>query len=94
MTVSRGFMNIHEDVEIDVDAAGGESPQVALARFVAGNSDIANVPRRINDGEAATAAGNGVEYLELPVATRLIAVMAHQENDFAQCVTVDQLRAV
>ncbi len=94
MTVSRGFMNIHEDVEIDVDAAGGESPQVALARFVAGNSDIANVPRRINDGEAATAAGNGVQYLELPVATRLIAVMAHQENDFAQCITVDQLRAV
>ena len=92
--LAREFREEHEDVEITVDPDPGYAPLGGFSRFITGRSDIVNASRRIDDQEAATAAQNGVEYLEVPVAIGVIAVMTNPQNDFVNCITMDQLRAI
>ena len=63
-------------------------------RFCAGEIDIADASREIKSTEAEECAANGVEYDRYEVALDGIAVVANPANEFAQCLTVDELRSI
>jgi phosphate transport system substrate-binding protein len=85
----------------DWKAAGGSDLTVGISgtgggfeRFCAGETDISNASRAIKDEEAAICAENGVEYVELQVATDALTNVVNAENDWVACLTVEQLNAI
>lgn len=62
--------------------------------FCAGETDISNASRPINAEEIASCEEAGVEYVELPIAFDALAVVVHAENDWAQSITLEELRTL
>ncbi|MEX2103585.1 MAG: substrate-binding domain-containing protein, partial [Gaiellaceae bacterium] len=74
-------------VTVGISGTGG-----GFERFCAGETDISNASRPIKDDEEAPICQeNGVEYTELQVATDALTVVTNKENDWAGCLTTDQL---
>jgi phosphate transport system substrate-binding protein len=85
----------------DFKAAGGADATVGISgtgggfeRFCAGETDLSNASRAIDDEEIALCEEAGVEYLEFRVATDALTNVVNTENDWATCLTVDQLNAI
>lgn len=78
--------------QITIDSIGSGA---GLERFcVAGESDIANASRPINESEIETCRSIGREPIEFRVGTDALAVTVSQENDFAEDVTLDELALI
>jgi phosphate transport system substrate-binding protein len=60
-------------------------------KFCRGDIDISDASRPIKADEAATCAENGIEFTELTVAADGLSVIVNRDNDWADCLTVDQL---
>ena len=80
-------------VEVDVDVSRSG---LGFDRFCAGDIDIANASRPIDEDEAATCADAGVDYVELQVASDALTVAIHRPilYDWVTCLTVEQLREI
>ena len=65
-----------------------------FARFCAGETDISDASRPIKDSEAENCAANGVEYVELHIATDGISVVTSPENDAVACLDYHDLYAL
>lgn len=76
-------------VTVGVSGSGG-----GFKRFCNDETDISNASRRIQASEAATCAAAGVEYTEVPVAWDGLSVIANPANDFATCLTTQELRKI
>lgn len=76
-------------VTVGVSGTGG-----GFKRFCTGETAISNASRPIKDEESELCAQNGVEYTELVVASDGLTVAVHPENTFAECLTVEELRAI
>ncbi|OHB75232.1 MAG: hypothetical protein A2W31_11595 [Planctomycetes bacterium RBG_16_64_10] len=63
-------------------------------KFAAGEIDICDASRAIKDSEKEACAKNDIEYIELEVAFDGLAVMVNPQNDWCNCLTVDQLKAI
>jgi phosphate transport system substrate-binding protein len=61
-------------------------------RFCAGETEISNASRHITASERELCEQNGVDFEEMHVAIDGLAVVTHMQNDFVQCLTVDELR--
>jgi phosphate transport system substrate-binding protein len=77
------------DVTVGISGTGG-----GFERFCAGETDISNASRAIEDDEKALCAEAGVEYVELQVATDALTNVVNPENDWASCLTVEQLNKI
>lgn len=77
------------DVTVGISGTGG-----GFERFCAGETDISNASRAIDEEEAALCEENGVEYVELEVALDALTNVVNLENDWATCLTVAQLNAI
>lgn len=77
------------DVTVGISGTGG-----GFERFCVGETDISNASRAIDEDEAAICEENGIEYVELRVATDALTNVVNLENDWATCLTVDQLNAI
>jgi phosphate transport system substrate-binding protein len=74
-------------VTVGISGTGG-----GFERFCAGETDISNASRPIKeDEEVPLCRQNGVEYTELQIATDALTVVVNPENDWAECLTTDQL---
>jgi phosphate transport system substrate-binding protein len=80
------ILNRKAQVNVSVSGTGG-----GFKRFTTGETDISNASRRMKDAEAESAAANGVEYIEMRVATDGLSVLVNVENDFVECLTVGEL---
>lgn len=76
-------------VTVGVSGSGG-----GFEKFCAGQTDISNASRAIKDEEVANCEEAGIEFIEVPVAYDGITLIANAENDFATCLTVDQLSTI
>jgi phosphate transport system substrate-binding protein len=76
-------------VNVSVSGTGG-----GFKRFTVGETDISNASRRMKDSEAAAAAENGVDFIEMRVATDGLSVVVNLENDFVDCLSVEELEAM
>ncbi len=85
------FRGDNPDVQITVGISGTGG---GFERFCAGETDISNASREIKEEEAAICKENGVEYVELQVATDALTNVVNPENDWVTCLTVEQLNAI
>lgn len=74
-------------VRLGVSGTGG-----GFEKFCRGLTDLQNASRPIKAAERRLCAENGIGFVELPVAFDGLSVVVHPKNDWAHCVTVDELR--
>ena len=85
------FRSVEPDVQITVGISGTGG---GFERFCAGETDLSNASRAIKDEEAEACKGKAVEYTEIHVANDALTVVVNKENDWASCLTVDQLKKI
>ncbi len=74
-------------LEVSISGTGG-----GFERFCNGETDLQNASRSIKEEEAALCAESGVDFYAFEVAYDGIAIVVNPENDFVDCLTVDQLK--
>jgi len=77
------------NVTVGISGTGG-----GFERFCIGETDLSNASRQIEDDEVAICEENGVEFIELEVAADAITNVVNTGNDWATCLTVEQLSAI
>jgi phosphate transport system substrate-binding protein len=85
------FNTVEPDVEISVGESGTGG---GFEKFCAGETDISDASRAIEDDEIAACEEGGVEYAELTVANDALTVVVSAENDWATCLTTDELKKI
>ena len=80
-----------EDVDVTVGISGTGG---GFERFCAGETDLSNASRPIDEEEQALCADAGVEYIEFRVATDALTNVVNSGNDWTTCLTVDQLNTI
>ena len=89
--VAEEFGAEHPDVRVAVGIAGTGG---GFKKFCNAEIDINDASRPIKDEEAEACATGGVEYTEFQVGLDGISVVVNPENDWAECLTVEQLKAI
>lgn len=79
--------NASVNVSVGTSGTGG-----GFKKFCAGETDISNASRAIKDEEAAACAAAGIEFTEIIVANDALTVVVSKENDWAKCLTLDELK--
>ena len=87
--VAEEFGKVHKNVKVTVGISGTGG---GFKRFCAGETDISNASRPIKQSEVEACQKSNIEYIELPVAYDGLAVMVHPSNNWAQCMTVKELK--
>jgi phosphate transport system substrate-binding protein len=78
------------NVEVGISGTGG-----GFERFCAGETDLSNASRPIDEEEEVPLCEqNGVDYTELQVAVDALTVVVNPQNDWADCLTVDELNTI
>jgi len=77
------------NVSVATSGTGG-----GFEKFCQGQTDISNASRPIDEEEAAICEKEGVEYVELRVATDALTVVTSSENDFVDCLTTEELNTI
>ena len=89
---AESFRGEQPDVNITVGVSGTGG---GFERFCAGETDISNASRAIDEEEEVPlCADAGVEYTEFQVGVDALTVVVNPENDWASCLTVDQLNTI
>jgi phosphate transport system substrate-binding protein len=83
------FQAANQDVHISVQESGTGG---GFKKLCSGELDIADASRPINNAESQQCLAKRIEYMELPVAFDALSVVVNASNDFASCLTVDELR--
>lgn len=76
-------------VTVGISGTGG-----GFRRFCAGEIDIADASRPVKDSEREECAAAGIEFSEIPIAWDGLSVIVSPENDWATCMTVEELRRI
>jgi phosphate transport system substrate-binding protein len=85
--VAEEFGNQHDvDVTVGISGTGG-----GFEKFCNGETDFSNASRAIKEEEAANCQSNGVAYKEFQVAFDGLSLVANINNDFVDCLTVEEL---
>ena len=82
-----------QNQEVEISVAGGGTGD-GFEAFCSGDTQIADASRPINDEEQQACQDNGVEFIELPVALDALAVVVNPQNDFANDITLEELRTL
>jgi phosphate transport system substrate-binding protein len=85
------FQQQHSGVQVTVGVSGTGG---GFERFCRGETDISNASRPIKDEEAALCEEAGIEFLELQVVNDALTVVVNPENDWASCLTTEQLATI
>lgn len=89
--VAEEFRRDRPEVQIPVGISGTGG---GFKRFVTGETDISDASRPIKESERQLAEENGIEFTELTIAYDGLSVVINKANDFAQCLTVDELKTI
>ena len=81
--------NPNVQIPVGISGTGG-----GFKKFAAGEIAISDASRPIKDTERELAMTNGVEFIELEVAYDGLSVMVNPDNDFASCLTTDELKMI
>jgi phosphate transport system substrate-binding protein len=88
--VAEQFMAENSGVRVTVGTSGTGG---GFEKFCAGETDVSDASREIEQEEVEACKKNGVGYKDVHVATDALTVMINNENPVS-CLTVDQLAAV
>lgn len=85
----RRFERSNNSIDIDIEFTGTTA---GFEKFCAGEIDINNASRAINPAEKATCISNQVKYVEVPIALDAISVVVNPANDWANDITLAELK--
>jgi phosphate transport system substrate-binding protein len=76
-------------VTVGISGTGG-----GFERFCAGETDLSDASRPIEDDEKQACEQKGIEFVEFQVANDALTVVVNEENDWATCLTTEQLKQI
>jgi phosphate transport system substrate-binding protein len=85
------FQAENPDVRVTVGTSGTGG---GFEKFCAGETDISDASRQIEDDEIAICEKNNITYEEVQVANDGLSVVVNPNNDFATCLTVAELKKI
>jgi phosphate transport system substrate-binding protein len=85
------FQAENPDVRVTVGTSGTGG---GFEKFCAGETDISDASRAIEEDEVKLCKKGGVEYEEVQVANDGLSVVVNPNNDFASCLTVEELKKI
>lgn len=85
------FQQANPGVKVTVGTSGTGG---GFEKFCAGETDISNASREIKDEEKALCEKKGVKFEEFSVANDGLSVVVSKDNDFVECLTVEQLKKI
>jgi phosphate transport system substrate-binding protein len=93
--LSEAAADMYRDVEAGVNVTVATSGTGGgFKAFCAGETDISDASRPIKDEEAADCTAAGIDYTEIVIANDGLSVVVNPDNDWASCLTVDQLATI
>ena len=85
------FNEEQPDVQVSVGTSGTGG---GFEKFCAGETDISDASRLIDEEETAACETEGIEFAQLDVANDALTVVVNKDNDWVDCLTVEQLAAM
>ena len=85
------FMEENPGVNVSVGQSGTGG---GFEKFCDGQTDISDASRAIEDDEVALCEEAGITFDEFSVANDALTVVVNADNDWATCLTVEQLNAI
>jgi phosphate transport system substrate-binding protein len=85
------FQQEHPDVRVTVGTSGTGG---GFEKFCNGETDISDASRPIEAEEVAACERQGVAFEEIQVANDALSVVVNPQNDWVDCMTVEELRAI
>ncbi len=100
-----GSSTVAPNTEVAAELFGEEYPEVNVSvgvsgtgggfeKFCNGETDISEASRNIKDEEAEACGANDISFVELGIANDGLAVVVNPENDFVQCLTVEEVSSM
>lgn len=85
------FKTVQPDVKVNVASTGTGAGGKAMC---AGEIEIWDASRPSKQSELDTCAEAGIEIIEIPVAFDALSVVVNPDNDWAECLSVEELRTI
>jgi len=85
------FQLANRDVRVTVGISGTGG---GFKKFCAGETDISDASREIKESEIEACQANGIDPIPLTVAIDGLSVVVNPDNDFVDCMTVDELKRI
>jgi phosphate transport system substrate-binding protein len=85
------FQEQNQGVRVTVGTSGTGG---GFEKFCAGETDISDASRAIEDDEKQACESKGIKYEEVQVANDGLSVVVNNENTWANCLTVAQLKKI
>jgi phosphate transport system substrate-binding protein len=85
------FQQANSGVQVTVGVSGTGG---GFERFCRDETDLSNASRPIKDEEASACKAKGVEYVEFQVANDALTLVVNKDNDWATCLTTEQLAKI
>ncbi len=76
-------------ISVSISGTGG-----GFKKFCAAETDITNASRPILQEEMAACKAAGVQYIELPIAYDALTVVVHPQNNWANDITIAELKKI
>jgi phosphate transport system substrate-binding protein len=89
--VAEEFQKVTPEAQISVASSGTGG---GMSKFCADEIDIVGASRPIRDEEITRCKKKSIDFVELPVALDGIAVIVNRKNDFAKCLTIEELNKI
>lgn len=89
--VAEDFQLENSDVEVSVGFAGTGG---GFEAFCAGETQISNASRPIEDDEVACLEEAGISYTEFQIGVDGLAIVTHPTTDWTDCITTEELRSI
>ncbi len=89
MAAAEEFSIMHSGVRVSVGVSGTGG---GFKKFSAGETDISDASRPIKPSEREALASAGIGFIEIPVAYDGLTVVVNPENDWVDCLKVDELK--
>jgi phosphate transport system substrate-binding protein len=100
-----GSSTVHPIAEAVAEEYRKEQPQVrvivsksgtggGMKKFAVGEIDICNASRPMKDSEKEECEKHEIEFVEFEIAYDGLAVVVNPQNDWCDCLTVEQLKAI
>jgi len=90
-TAAEDFQKEQGGVQVTVGISGTGG---GFERFCRGETDLSDASRPIERDERAICEKNGVDFIEIQVANDGIAIVVNKQNDWAKCLSVEQLQEI
>ena len=91
LAMAEEFQIVNPDAQVTVGFTGTGG---GFERFCAGETQISDASRVIEEDEIAACEEAGIPFIELPIAADALTVVVNPENDWVECLTVEQLNQI